>query len=155
MNITALKSLAPGARWQALSLRERRMVTVAVLAVAAFVYAYGLALPMARWAESAQSRHQRAIAGAAELDGVLTALSALPAAVSSPAPEALASSASALGLQVDSVRGEAEGGARIALAPAAPELVFAWIEQRRLAGQPPRSVRIEAREDGVVAELDF
>ena len=60
-----------------------------------------------------------------------------------------------LRLEVESADQQASGQVHITLAPAAPDLVFAWIEQQRLAGQPPRAARLRSGDGGVAAELDF
>ena len=144
-------------RWLAFSARERAMLGLMAAAIAAFVYAYGLALPLSRWAEAAQARHQLAIAEHAQVQRIVADIAATPAP-SAPAPasaQALADSAGALGLEVESAGVQAGGQVRVVLAPAAPDLLFAWIEQQRLAGQPPLAARLQSGESGVAAELDF
>tara|TARA_R110002020_G_scaffold18983_60_gene65944 strand:+ start:3489 stop:3956 length:468 start_codon:yes stop_codon:yes gene_type:complete len=142
-------------RWRAFSPRERAMLGLMAAAIAAFVYAYGLALPLSRWAGAAQARHQLAIAEQAQVQGIVAAIAAMPAPSAPASAQALADSARALGLEVESADQQASGQVHITLAPAAPDLVFAWIEQQRLAGQPPRAARLRSGDGGVAAELDF
>ncbi len=142
-------------RWLAISPRERLMLGVMAAAIAAFVYAYGLALPLARWADAAQARHQLAIAEHAQVQGIAARIGSLPAPSTPASPQALADSAVALGLAVESSSAQPDGRARIVLAPAAPDLLFAWIEQQRLAGQPPLTARLQSSDGGVAAELHF
>lgn len=142
-------------RWLAFSPRERAMLGLMAAAIAAFAYAYGLALPLSRWAEAAQARHQLAIAEHAQVQRIVADIASMPAASAPAAAQTLADSASALGLEVESANVQASGQVRVVLAPAAPDLLFAWIEQQRLAGQPPLAARLQSGEGGVAAELDF
>lgn len=142
-------------RWLALSPRERAMLGLMAAAITAFVYAYGLALPLSRWAGAAQARHQLAIAEHAQVQRIVADIASAPVPSAPASPQALADSASALGLEVESASAQAGGQVRIVLAPAAPDLLFAWIEQQRLAGQPPQAARLQSGEGGVSAELDF
>lgn len=142
-------------RWLALSPRERAMLGLMAAAIAAFVYAYGLALPLSRWAGAAQARHQLAIAEHAQLQRIVADIASVPSPSAPASAQALIDSASALGLEVESASAQAGGQVRIVLAPAAPDLLFAWIEQQRLAGQPPQTARLQSGEGGVAAELDF
>lgn len=142
-------------RWLAISPRERAMLGLMAAAIAAFVYAYALALPLSRWADAAQARHQLAVAEHAQVQAIVAHIAQLPAPSAPQSPQALADSAAALGLEVESASALAGGQTRIMLAPAAPDLLFAWIEQQRLAGQPPLAARLQSSDDGVAAELDF
>lgn len=144
--------------WQARSPRERRMLSLMVAAIAAFLYWFALAAPLRAWANAAETRHARAVAEQAAALQVVDALAALPpASAQAPRPraEALAESARALGLTVREARDDADGQARLTLGPAAPDLLFAWIEQQRLAGAGPRGVSLSAGDAGVEAELRF
>lgn len=142
-------------RWRSFSPRERAMLGLMAAAIAAFIYAYALALPLSRWAGAAQARHQLAIAEQAQVQGIVAAIAAIPAPSAPASPQALADSARALGLDVESSGAQPDGQVRITLAPAAPDLLFAWIEQQRLAGQPPRAARLRSGDGGVAAELEF
>lgn len=149
---------ALSAAWQARTPRERQMLALMFAALAAFLYWFALAAPLRAWANAAQTRHVDAVSQQAATLRVVDALAALPAA-SSPAPrpraETLAESARALGITVREANDEADGQARLALGPAAPDLVFAWIEQQRLAGAGPRGVTLSAGDAGLEAELRF
>lgn len=144
--------------WQARTPRERQMLALMFVALAMFLYWFALAAPLRAWANAAETRHARAVAEQAAALQVVDALATLPpASVQSPRPraESLAESARALGLTVREARDEADGQARLTLGPAAPDLLFAWIEQQRLAGAGPRGVSLSAGDAGLEAELRF
>lgn len=141
-------------RWLACSPRERAMLGLMAAAIIAFVYAYALALPLSRWADAAQARHARAISEHAQVQAIVARIGEIAPASQPASPQALADTASALGLDVESAGSQA-GRVHITLAPAAPDLVFAWIEQQRLAGQPPATAKLESRDGGLAAELHF
>lgn len=141
-------------RWLACSPRERAMLALMAAAIAVFVYAYALALPLSRWADAAEARHARAISEHARVQAIVARFGEIAPASPPASPQALADAATALGLDVESA-GMQAGQVHITLAPAAPERVFAWIEQQRLAGQPPVTAKLESRDGGIAAELNF
>lgn len=144
--------------WQARTPRERQMLALMFVALAVFLYWFALAAPLRAWANAAETRHASAVAEQAVALQVVDALASLPpASAQAPRPraEALAESARALGLTVREARDETDGQAHLILGPAAPDLLFAWIEQQRLAGAGPRGVALSAGDAGVEAELRF
>ncbi len=143
-------------RWAACSPRERRMLALMAAAIVAFLYWFAAARPLQDWSGEARARHAAAVAEEAAIGPYLMALQSLPAQVERAAPTAtaLANSARAIGLDVigaESVDGEVE----IRLAPSPPDLLFAWLEQQRVAGNGPQEVQLDAGSSGVSATLRF
>lgn len=132
------------------------MLVVMALAIFAFLYWFAAARPLQDWSREARARHAAAVAEETALGHYLMALESLPAETDVPAPTtiALSDSARAIGLEVLDV-GSMDGVVEIKLAPSSPDLLFAWLEQQRLAGNGPTAAQLDAEPSGVRATLRF
>lgn len=126
------------ARWDATSPRDRRALGLMALAIGAFVYGFGLLAPLSGWAADARADHARARADAQAIGAVIEAIESLPPPGSAATPATARASAEALGLPVRELDADT-----LELGPAAPDLVFAWLERQRRAGQLPPSLHLQ------------
>lgn len=141
---------AVAARWEATSLRERRMLALMTLALGAFVYWFALLAPLSTWAGEARERHALAKADAAALAPVLEALDALPRVGPPATPAGARAGAEALDLPV-----RQPGPNTLEIGPASPERVFAWLERQRQAGQLPPRMRLQPAGEQAVIRVEF
>lgn len=150
--------------WLAREPRERLMLVVMGIAVAAFVLWLGLLRPLQAWAEEARARHDRAAAGLAWVQSAVRELEAR--GIGQPAPQAdqadngfkdiiLATAASAR-VEVTRQRTDEAGGLSIGIdAVGAPEL-FAWLDRLYADhGIAPVSMQVDKRNGALRVEVAF
>ncbi|QJD66589.1 type II secretion system protein M [Xanthomonas campestris pv. badrii] len=127
-------SLQGGAQWwQARAPRERRMLGVMCVALAAFVGWYALYTPLRHWHDRAWARY----ADAAQLVLDASAQTASTGRAAAPGRAALAQiiarSARDTGVNITSQRRSAAGGVEVQIDAVSAAALFGWLEQLRQA----------------------
>lgn len=151
--------------WASRSLRERQMLLVMTVSIAAFVVWFGVAVPLQAWAGAAQLRHAAAVAEQAPLQQVLDAIATQTAASAHAEPLAVdglvqhardAGLSAALADTADTAdTAAADGAFSLRIDGADPGHLFAWLQQQRERGIHPREVEIIAAESGLDAVLVY
>lgn len=157
MNIRA-RSMA---WWQGREPRERLMLAVMALLVAAFAWWYGLLWPLRALRDGAEDRHDRAVAA---LRAVEAEAASLPTSGTGPASAAtgealqhriLASMRDA-GLAPSRQRTAADGAFILEFERVESSALFAWLGRLALAdGLAPSTLRVERADGRLRAEAGF
>ncbi|MBB4131216.1 MULTISPECIES: type II secretion system protein GspM [unclassified Xanthomonas] len=128
--------------WQARAPRERIMLTVMLLAVAACVAWYAVVVPLRHWHSSAQARYD--LAAQAALRARATQRSA-----SGPVPLArVLQSAQDAGIAITRQGRSATGALELQIDAVASAVLFAWLEQLRQRDNLAPSELTITRRDG-------
>ncbi|KHL54038.1 type II secretion system protein GspM [Xanthomonas cannabis] len=139
--MSALQRMHPW--WQARAPRERIMLTVMLLAIAAFIAWYALLVPLRHWRLSAQARYDQAAAA------LLIARASQPSATVAAVPLAgIVQRAQEAGILITQQRRGPTGALELQIDAVAGPTLFAWLEQlRQRDGVTPAGLDIR-RHDG-------
>lgn len=146
--------------WQGRDDRERRMLAVMVVMVAAFAYWYGLIVPLQRLRAAAREDHRQAVHEAQAMAVDLTRIAALRrAGTQSPPteslPAAVLAAADDAGLAISRQRGNGDRF-EVGIDSAGATQVFAWLDRlRKQHGVVPHSLDIERHNAGVRVQASF
>lgn len=141
--------------------RERVMLVVMGIAVAAFMLWLGLLRPLQAWAHEARARHDRA---AAELAWVRSAVRELEAkGTGQPAPQAVTGfkeiildTAAGTRVEVTRQRIDEAGGLAIGIDAVGPPELFAWLDRLYADhGIAPVSMQVDKRNGALRVEVAF
>ncbi|MET0293855.1 MAG: type II secretion system protein M [Phenylobacterium sp.] len=117
--------------WSFRTPRERLMLSALAIVLALFALWYGLYAPLLAMRGEAQARYAKAISEQAQLHATVRQIRTLSAAAKPPsqlAPEeAIRTTASAAGLEVERVEPDPDGGLRVAIAGAPATSLFPWL----------------------------
>ena len=141
--------------WQARDLRERRMLGLMCVLVAAFVAWYGIHIPLRHLGEHARGARDQA---AARLAQVQTMASAIDQAGTAPGatPEQILAAASAAGIAVSQQRIEPGVGLVLDIEAVAPAVLFAWLDAlRNQHGTAPVALNIAAEGERLRVRVVF
>lgn len=147
--------------WHARAPRERWMVAVACVAIAAFVAWYGVLAPLQAVRQQNADRHAAAMLDAAEVERGLAAIAAsdgqgTAAMTAGELQPLVIDSAGAAGITFDRREETADGGLEVAVDAAHATTLFNWLDSLRLEhAVAPVAVDIERREGRLRAQLRF
>lgn len=147
--------------WQARAPRERWMLSVMCVAIAAFVTWYALLAPLQALRQRAADRHAAAVMDAAEIRRGLEAITAAGTSGADGVPAAallqlVTDSAGAAGINFDRREAAADGGLEITIDAVATTALFNWLDGLRLEhGVAPVALEVERREGRLRAQLHF
>lgn len=146
--------------WQALAPRERVMVSVMLVAIAAFAGWYGVLSPLRHARDAAQARYLRAVAALHETDAGLAALAASrdsgTALRGRARDDLIVDSAGAAGVAISRRDSEGDGSFVVGIDGAAADALFAWLDTLRDEhGIAPFALEIDKRDGRLRAELRF
>lgn len=115
----------------ALSLREKRLVLVAVALAIVTLLWFGIIRPINDGLSSARARHNGAVLRLAETGAAMQTLKSLqrdrPAPLAVPLDQAIRDSATQAGFALESVTPQAGNAQQIMIASARPAALFGWI----------------------------
>lgn len=146
--------------WQARDGRERRMLAVMVVMVAAFAYWYGLIVPLQRLRAAAHEDYRQAVHETQAIAADLARIAALHrAGTRLPSAESLQvavlAAAEEAGLAISRQRGDGDGF-EIGIDSAGAAQVLGWLDQlREQHGVAPQSLLIERHNAGVRVQARF
>lgn len=146
--------------WQGRDDRERRMLAVMVVMVAAFAYWYGLIVPLQRLRDAAHEDYRRTVHETRGMAADLQRIAALRGAGTPPPsaealPAAVLAAAGEAGLAISR---QQPGGGRfgVGIDSAGTTQVLAWLDLlRERHGLVPHFLRIERHNAGVRVEASF
>lgn len=148
--------------WQQRDPRERVMLTVMCVAIAAFLLWYGAFVPLRHARDAAQTRHVRAVAELVRVQTELAHLSELrerlPAAQvdAGALKNAVLASAAQAGLQIGNERSDDAGGLEIDSDGATPAQVFGWLDALHAKhGLSPASLSVARNQDRLRLQARF
>lgn len=146
--------------WQAREPRERIMVSVMLVAIAAFVAWYGVLSPLRHARDAAQARYLRAVAALAETESTLATLGQArgtrPAVRGAAFADRIVDSAGAAGVAISRRDTDADSSLVLGIDGVAANTLFAWLDAlRRDHGIAPLALEIDKRDGRLRAELRF
>lgn len=147
--------------WQDRAPRERWMLSIMCVAIAAFVAWYAVLAPLQALRQRAADRHAAAVMDAAEIERGLGAIAAADADGPARVPadtlhQLVTNSAGAAGISFDRREADADGGLDITIDAVAAATLFNWLDGLRLEhGVAPVRVEAERREGRLRAQLRF
>lgn len=148
--------------WQQRDPRERVMLTVMCVAIAAFLLWYGAFVPLRHARDAAQARHVSAVAELARVQAELAQLSELrdrlPAARvdAGTLQNAVLASAAQAGLQIGNERSDDSGALEIDSDGATPAQVFGWLDALHAQhGLSPASLSVARNQDRLRVQARF
>ncbi|NYZ63902.1 type II secretion system protein GspM [Luteimonas deserti] len=150
--------------WRQREPRERRMLGLMVLALAAFVLWYAVLVPLRQARASAQVRYERAALALVQTELQLAQLRTLDQRELAPPEDAAAlkqtvmAAAQATGLAVsrERERDQDSGGFGIEVDAASPQQLFAWLDALRQAhGLAPSTLSVAKREGMLRVQAEF
>lgn len=145
--------------WHGRAPRERVMLAVMAVLLAAFVWWYGLLWPLQALRDGAEAHHDRAAAGLRQIEAEIAAL-----AVSGAAPSVggegmqrrILDSMREAGLVPSRQRGAADGAFVLEFERVASPPLFGWLGQlAERDGLAPSSLRVERADGGLRVEVGF
>lgn len=146
--------------WHGRAPRERRMLIVMLLAVAAFLVWFAVLRPLVRWEETAAADRQAAAATLAGVRSARAELDAFHAALSAPATEAvtlaelLPRTASAAGVAL-SRQQPRDGLLTVGIDAVDAPALLAWLDALARQGVAPVALEVGERDGRLHAELAF
>lgn len=146
--------------WHGREPRERLMLAVMAILVAAFVAWYGLLWPLRAWRESAGERYDRAAIALRATEAEVAALAGTAVSAPPSTGEALQhrllESAREAGLAPGRQRSAADGTFMLEFEAVAPPALFGWLGQLAEGdGLAPASLRVERADGSLRAEVGF
>lgn len=136
-------------RWRQFAPRERAMLALMGVAIAAFVLWYGLYAPLRQAHADARARHVAAAATLAQVRAGLAHLAQLqdqlpaPPSSAEALKQALQASAAGAGLRLDQLREDGSGGLELESGAATPAQLFGWLDAlRREHGLAPATLSV-------------
>ena len=145
--------------WQARNRREQRMLAVMLVAIAAFVYAFGMWRPLSRLRDGARARYLLAAAAHLRNDAALRSLAgavATPAGDHEARLQRLRDSAARAGIEISRHGGDAAGGPSVTIARVTPAQLWGWLDRlREDDALVPLTLHVERRDGALEAQLQF
>jgi general secretion pathway protein M len=141
-------------RYDALSARERWLVSFAVVLAAIVMLVFGVILPLGRAQDAAHERHAAAVQASSRLLAQLAALDAPPPrrmAMAGPVAQVVAASADAAGFVLQSNQPRGTDAALIVVPTARPSAALAWLDTLAAQGIVLESLTMTPAPDGSVA----
>lgn len=122
----------------ALSLREKRLVLVAVALAIVTLFWFGLVRPVSDGLADARVRHNIAVQRLAEIESQIESVKIMqrtrPAPISAPLETVVRERAAEAGFALASVSPQPNNGLQIAIAAARPAAFFAWVADLEASG---------------------
>ena len=146
--------------WHGLAPRERAMLAVMALMLAAFAWWYGLLLPLRALRDAAAERHDRAVATLREVEAVVSAPGGAAALAPPPSgaalPRLVLDSARAAGLSPSRPRSVPGGAFVLEFEGVDPPALFGWLGVLATDhGLAPSSLRVLRADGALRAEAGF
>lgn len=152
---------SPGDWWSARNTRERAMLALMLLAIAAFVLWLGAWRPLDAVARAAHLHRLRASADLAEVRALTAAIAERQAQRPPPLsdealPRAIARSAAAGGVAISRQRSAGDGRFVVGIDAVEAPALFAWLDLlARRHGLAPVSLKVEERDGSLAVEAGF
>ena len=146
--------------WRTRAPRERLMLAVMAVAIAAFVLWLGVLRPLQAWTDAARQRHERAAVELGEVEAAVRDIQALetgrPGSPSEPEFERTVLEAAAVA-QVPVTRQRTDGGTLVVgIDAVAVPALFDWLDRLRTRhGIAPASLEIGKRNGALRVEAGF
>lgn len=124
--------------FSALSLREKRLVLVAVALAIVTLFWFGLVRPVSDGLADARVRHNTAVQRLAEIESQIESVKIMqrtrPAPISAPLETVVRERAAEAGFALANVSPQPNNGLQIAIAAARPAAFFAWVADLEASG---------------------
>lgn len=149
-------------RWRKCAPRERAMLALMGVAIAAFVLWYGAYAPLRQAHADARARHAAAAASLAQVQAELSHLAQLqdqlpaPPASAAALKQALQASAATAGLRLDPLREDGSGALGLESSTATPAQLFGWLDRlRREHGLAPATLSVARNQQRLRVQARF
>lgn len=146
--------------WDGRERREQWMLAAMGACLLAFLYWYGMLVPLRKLRDDALAGHRQAATALALVEARLQAMQAMQPQSARPSkadlPALLATSASRAGIDLPGLAPQADGSVVIGIDAVPATKVLAWLETlRREHALAPEQVSMDPAQGGVAAQLVF